>query len=327
MTKTINSPTRRKNVVTAPELEYAGLHKDSHQIDNAIAAFIRYCNIRNLTQNSIISYQDTLKILKRIVTEHEIAELKDITHDHIHEFILSKRREGLVDATVDKYIRSWRAFFNFLALEGYISDNPFNRVYKMKSEKRIIETLSKQQLKALFDAPDKSKFTGYRDYVIMLLFLDSMIRVSEAEGILLQNIDWNNRRIKVYGKGRKERYVPFQRTVERHLKQYIDIRGLLDHDYLFVNIDNTPIKTRGIQESISNHGKRALIEGVRVSPHSLRHTGAKMYVMNGGDPLSLQKILGHTSLAMVTNYVALFATDVSTKHDRHSPLEELLKNK
>lgn len=157
----------------------------------------------------------------------------------------------------------------------------------------------------------------------MLLLLDTAVRISECEGILIPNINWKEKRIKVYGKGRKERYVPFQRTLERHLKEYFTIGGLLDHDFLFINIDNTPIKKRTMQEIISEIGVAAGVTGVRVSPHTFRHTMAKMYVMNGGDPLSLQIILGHATLDMVRTYVNLFSSDISKKHERHSPLENL----
>lgn len=228
-----------------------------------------------------------------------------------------------MDATIDKYLRGWRAFFNFLNTEGYLTSNPFDKVAKIKSERRIIETFSKPQIKQLLEMPNKQTFTGYRNFVIMLLLLDTGVRISECEGILIPNINWKEKRIKVYGKGRKERFVPFQRTLERHLKEYIAIRGLLDHDFLFINIDNTPIKKRTIQEIISEIGVAAGVTGVRVSPHTFRNTMAKMYVMNGGDPLSLQIILGHATLDMVRTYVNLFSSDISKKHERHSPLENL----
>ncbi len=180
-----------------------------------------------------------------------------------------------------------------------------------------------RSLKALLAAPDRSKFTGYRDYFLMLLLYETGVRISEAEGITVPNINWRERKIKVYGKGRKERYVPFQKTLELHLRQYLEIRGLLDHDFLFVIIDNTPMKVRTMQENIQAYGVAAGIKGVRVSPHTFRHTMAKAYIMNGGDPLSLQIILGHATLDMVRNYVNLFSSDISQKHERHSPLETL----
>ncbi|WP_407946578.1 tyrosine-type recombinase/integrase [Paenibacillus alkaliterrae] len=103
----------------------------------------------------------------------------------------------LYNTTVDKYIRGRRAFLNFSHTEGYLKDNPFDRVAKIKSEQRIVETFSKPQIKALFDAPNKQKFTGYRNFLIMMVLLETGIRVSEAEGITIPNINWRERRIKV----------------------------------------------------------------------------------------------------------------------------------
>ncbi|MCD9024388.1 tyrosine-type recombinase/integrase [Cohnella silvisoli] len=317
------NPVRRKNTVAVSGYDATQLAGESVDFDVAEATFIRNCKIRNLTGDTITYYRDVLSMLKRMVAVQGVERPIDVTHDTIHDCVLAKREEGVVDATVDKYLRGWRAYFNFMAAEGYVTTNPFDRVEKIKSERRIIETFSKTQLRSLLEAPKKNTFTGYRNYVLMLTFLDTMIRVSEAEGILIPNINWRERKIKVYGKGRKERYVPFQKTLERHLKEYIEIRGYLDHDFLFVNIDNTPMKTRTMQESIQEYGIAAGIKGVRVSPHTFRHTGAKMFVMDEGDPLSLQKILGHATLDMVRTYVSLFASDISTKHDRHSPLENL----
>jgi len=314
---------RRKNTVAVSGYDATRWPAEAEEFEIALNTFIRHCKIRNLSDSTIVYYRDVLGMLRKVSERMNVRRPIDITHEHIHDFMLAKRDEGAADATVDKYLRGWRAFFNYMTTEGFLPENPFDQVAKVKSEKRIIETFSKPQLKALFKAPDKSKFTGYRDYVLMLLLLETGVRISEAEGILIPNINWKERRIKVYGKGRKERYVPFQKTLESHLRQYIEIRGLLDHDFLFVNIDNTPAKVRTMQENIQEYGVAAGIKGVRVSPHTFRHTMAKMYVMSGGDPLSLQIILGHSTLDMVRNYVNLFSNDITKKHERHSPLETL----
>ncbi|MCU6709797.1 tyrosine-type recombinase/integrase [Paenibacillus sp. J5C_2022] len=314
---------RRKNTIAGHGYGASKRPPESEDFDIAVNTFIRNCKIRNLSESTISYYRVILKVLREHVTKSGIDRPSDVTAEHIHEFSIERRESGSPDTTVNMYNRGWRAFFNFMAAEGYVEENPYDHVAKMKSESKIIQTFSKPQIKTLLSAPDKTKFTGYRDYVLMLLLLETGIRISEAEGIVIPNINWRERRIKVYGKGRKERYVPFQQTLDKHLRQYLEIRGLLDHDFLFVNIDNTPAKVRTMQENIQAYGAAAGLKGVRVSPHTFRHTMAKMYVMNGGDPLSLQIILGHTSLEMVRNYVKLFSQDVAAKHAKHSPLESL----
>lgn len=316
-------PVRRKNTIAVSGTVSTSLPPESEDFDAAAATFLRNCRIKNLSDPTMTYYNDVLKMLKKLLTAQGVMRPIDVTHDHIHDAVIAKREEGVKDVTVEKYMRGWRAYFNYMTTEGYITTNPFDRVAVMKAEKRIIETFSKPQVKALLDSVNKSTFTGYRNFVIMMLLLETGIRVSEAEALSVTGINWKERRIKVYGKGRKERYVPFQKTLEKHLAEYVKIRGLLDHDFLFVNIDNTPLKVRTFQQVITEAGQAANITGVRVSPHTFRHSMAKMYVMNGGDPLSLQLILGHTSLEMCRNYVRLFSNDVSAKHARHSPLENL----
>lgn len=296
---------------------------ESDVFDAARATFIRHCKLRNLSDTTITFYRDMFKLLEKLLAGQGVEKPRLVTHEHIHEAFLAKREEGVQDVTIDKYYRGWRAIFNFLATEGYIPENPFDNVVHMKSEQRIIEMFSKPQIKSLLNTQDESSFTGIRNRTMMLVLLETGVRVSELVAIQVSSIYWSDRRIKVYGKGRKERLVPYQSTLEAALSEYVKYRGVLDCDALFVNIDNSAIKVRTVQEIISDAGVAANIKGVRCSPHTWRHTFAKLYVMNGGDPLSLQIILGHTTLEMCKNYVRLFSNDVAIKHARHSPLENL----
>ncbi|WP_198158010.1 tyrosine-type recombinase/integrase [Paenibacillus sp. P22] len=265
------------------------------------------------------------------MSEQNVTRPLDVVKNHVLIAIETKQAQKIArgrgptpsDATINKLIRGWRAFFNWVHTEGYVDTNPFNGIGTIKAEKRIIETFSDAQLKAILAAPNRSTFTGYRDYTIMMTLLDTGVRISELAGIRMFDIDWKARHILVYGKGRKERLVPFSRTLEKALRTYLEVRGVLETDNLFVNIDNNPFKVRGIQETIADYGKEARIKGVRCSPHTFRHTFAKLYIMNGGDAFSLQKILGHTSLEIVRMYVNLFGTDVNAQHAKFSPLDRL----
>ncbi|MFS8630403.1 MAG: tyrosine-type recombinase/integrase [Bacillales bacterium] len=247
----------------------------------------------------------------------------DVRKADIQDCILRKKDSGIGDVTLNMYLRAWRVFFRFLHEEGYIQNNPAEDIRLVKTERRIIQTFTKEQVKRLLAVPDRTTFTGYRNYVLMLLLLDTGIRIGEAERLKLTDIRWRDRSIVVYGKGRKERVVPFQKTLERHLQEYVRIRGHLPHDYLFVNINNEPMKKRSMQDEIRKIGLEAGIKGVRVSPHTFRHTFAKFYIMNGGDVFSLQKILGHSTLEMCQIYVSMFGTDLAKQHSKYSPLESL----
>lgn len=326
------SRKRRVNLAAAGReavsIEYP---PESTDFEAARQAFLRHCKIRNLTDETLNFYRDTTKELVRQLSALGVERPMDVMQDNIEDAIEAKRNEKIkrgradtpADATVNKLIRGWRAWINWLHTKGFIEENPVKGIGTIKAESRIIETFSNSQIKELLNAPNRSTFTGYRDYTIMQTFLDTGIRVSELAGLQMHAIDWQERIIRIYGKGRKERLVPFSRALEKHLRTYIEIRGVLETDHLFVNIDNNPFQVRGIQQALQLYGKEAQIKGVRVSPHTFRHTFAKLYIMNGGDAFSLQKILGHTSLDIVRMYVNLFSTDVSKQHAKYSPLERL----
>lgn len=308
---------RRINSISATEngTTYA-------DFDEVVAAFIRYCRVKNLAPLTLSYYGDVLKDLRNLLDKQGVSEPRQVTREVIERCIEDKRGAGVKDVTVERNFRGWRAFFNWMVENGYIDVSPTDGL-RLKSEKRVIETFTKPQIRKLLETPDRSTFTGYRDYVLMSLLLDTGVRISEAEGIRIPDIAWSDRLIRVYGKGRKERYVPFQSRLERHLREYINVRGPLEHDFLFVNIDNSPMKKRSMQQNIADYGRESGIRGVRVSPHTFRHTFAKLYITNGGDAFSLQKILGHTSLDIVRMYVNLFSVDVAKMHRKFSPLDRL----
>lgn len=170
----------------------------------------------------------------------------------------------------------------------------------------------------------KLEITEIRDYTIMLLLLETGMRVSELAGIKLEDIRWRENKILVLVKGNKERLVPFQRKMKTALQRYVTVRGDVPGvDNLFINQENLPMCTQNIHERITHFGITSNIAGVRVSPHTFRHTFAKMYIKNGGDTFSLQAILGHTTLDMVRNYVNMFSSNVQEQHNKFSFLEHL----
>ncbi|GIQ63553.1 tyrosine recombinase XerC [Paenibacillus cisolokensis] len=314
---------RRINSITAsPESGGITVSPQAEDMDVAINTFLRYCNVRNLTSDTLRYYTECLAILKRMLAEQGITRPIDVTKDTIYSAI-ERRKEEVSEETVNTNLRAWRVFFNFLAEENYLMSNPFSGIKLIKTEKRVIETFSKEQIRRLLEIHDRQTFTGYRNYVFMSFLLETGARVSEAVGIRTTDIQWRERLVKLDGKGRKERLVPFQSRMERHLREYLKIRGLLDHDFVFVNIDNEPWKLRSAQEMITLTGMEAGIKGVRCSAHTFRHTFARLYIVNGGDPFSLQKILGHTTLDMVKTYVNLWSADIAGAHAKYSPLERL----
>ncbi|SFS47445.1 tyrosine-type recombinase/integrase [Marininema halotolerans] len=316
------SRKRRVNTIHVGEDTQGGtiLSLEAEEFEIALKTFIRNCRIKNLTEESIKYYRQAINKFAQVCGKSRPV---DITQEDVENAILNMRSKKLSDSALNSYIRGWRPFFRYLHEQAFIPENPTANIKLLKAEKKVIQAFSKEQMKHLLSIPDKETFTGYRNFCMMELLFDTGIRVSELASIKLTDINWPERSITVFGKGRKERNVPFQLTVERHLKEYVKIRGRLDHDFLFINIDNNPIAVRSVQDEIKKVGDISGIKGVRVSPHTFRHTFAKFYILNGGDAFSLQQILGHTSLDVVRLYVSLFGTDIAGQHRKFSPLDRL----
>jgi integrase/recombinase XerD len=188
----------------------------------------------------------------------------------------------------------------------------------------VIETFTAEQVKALLRQPDLLSFTGFRDNMILLLLIETGIRLKELCGICVDLVNLDDGFILISeGKGYKQRTVPIQSVMRQQLRKFITLCGELDTDILFVTIDNNPMSRRQVQNVIAKCGRCAGIKNVRCSPHIFRHTFARMSVTNSANIFSLQAILDHTSMDKFRNYVNMFSQDVKKNHDKFSPIEQL----
>lgn len=294
--------------------------------DDAIRVFLQDCKIRNLSVHTIDYYSEKLKQFNKLLGNAGVkCNPNGVTLDMIKEHIIIQNLDkGNTEVTVNIMLRAIRAFFNYLYEEGYVNVNPVDRLKMLKENKKVVETFTPENVRLLLGQPDLRTFTGQRDYTVMMLMLETGVRVRELCDITVNDIDWKDGLITVDGKGYKQRRVPIQTTMKRQLNRYVDIRGdLADTHELFVTIDNTPLSKRQVQDRLRSYGKKSGIKDVRVSPHTFRHTFAKMSIINGANIFALQKILGHTTLEMVRRYVNMFSSEVQDQHRKFSPVEKL----
>ncbi len=299
---------------------------EAEDFETSLHLFLRDCKIRNLSESSLKYYRNELIAFRGLLEDQDLpTHPSKITIKTIKENVIYYMMEtlGRKESSINTRLRAIRAFFNFLYREGMLEYNPVQELSLIKQKKEIIEAFSREQLRDIFRQPNQSTFTGFRDYTLMLLMIETGVRARELCGICVKDIRWDDNQIRVDGKGNKERLVPIQTTVKRQLRKYLAIRGDIATPNLFVTIDDTPITIRQLQERIAKYGRMANVKDVRCSPHTFRHTFAKMSVQNGADVFSLQKVLGHTSLEMVRNYVNLFSSDVYDAHKKFSPVEKL----
>lgn len=229
--------------------------------------------------------------------------------------------------TINAYLRALQAFWAWLKREDFIQENPFTRLKIPKAPKRVIPTFTEEQLRRLISVIDTASPVGYRDYTIILTFLDTGIRCSELANLKLEDVNLESRLIKIWGKGNKERLVPIgakvQKAVWKYLARYRPEPAIPRYDYVFLTQHGHPLTKDRLEAIVERYGKKARITGVRVSPHTFRHTMAVTFLRNGGDVFSLQRILGHSQLEVLRGYINLAQADISRVHWKHSPVDNL----
>ncbi|SDJ77085.1 tyrosine-type recombinase/integrase [Sediminibacillus albus] len=234
--------------------------------------------------------------------------------------------KNLSPVTANVRIRTMRAFVRHCFLEGWIEEPIHERFKPVKTHEDTLESFTPNEIKALIGAVDDSTFRGFRDLVVIYVLLDTMIRCTELIQIKRENVDLKTGFIQLEPSGtktKKARLVPLSTRTVRILDEYMTETFDFHSEMLFVTYEGKPLADNTVRKNLQEWGKKANIQHKRVSPHTFRHTGALFYVMNGGDPFSLQKILGHTDMSMVRKYIQMTNTDIKAQHNQFSPISAI----
>ena len=310
-------------------------------LQNLIQGFKLSCQTENKSPKTIEWYTCFLDRFHQFLKQNGYpTNVKRINRNHIRAFILFLQKEVrtphtarlLSDSTVQGYVRTLKSFFSWLTREEYIEQNPMIKIPVPKAPVKIINTFSHEHIATLISLCHTSDDSGYRNLAIILLLLDSGIRVSELVNIDIDDVNLAEGYIKIgKAKGNKERLVPIGSLVQKSLWKYINRYRpqpiTVKVTKLFLSKYGVPLTKSGVQQMLRRYGKRAGINSVRCSPHVFRHSFAKNYLLNGGDIFSLQRILGHSSLSSVRIYLNLFATDIKKQHQRFSPVDNLVEDR
>ncbi len=244
-----------------------------------------------------------------------------------HHPITPPQNGHLSGHTINGYMRALQGFWSWLEREGFIRENPFITLRIPKPPQKIIPIFTEGQLLQLFGAVNITSPTGYRDYTIMLTLYDTGIRCSESIDLTPSDVNLDSRLLKVRGKGSQERLVPIGAKVQKALWKYLTFYrpepATPRYDRVFLTQDGCPLTKDRLEAIVERYGRKAGITGVRVSPHTFRHTMAITFLRNGGDVFSLQRILGHSRIDTLRTYLNLAQSDVSRVHQRSSPADNL----
>ena len=259
---------------------------------------------RNYSINTIIAYKSNIEDLISYLDDNSI---KDVDYDTIRNYLGYLYEKKYKAKSISRIISSMRSFFKYLKQEKIIDSNPMTLISNPKVEKKLPKYLTINDVEKILSIPDMNDKVGIRDAFILELLYVTGIRVSELCNIKIEDIEKESRRIKIFGKGSKERYVLYGTRCADILEKYLDVRNLFltdINDYLILSKKGKRINPREIRNIINRIKTKAGVE-ISISPHTFRHTFATHMLNEGADLRAVQELLGHENLSTTTIYTHL----------------------
>ena len=292
----------------------------SMQLKNLISEFVLSCQAAGLSEKTISWYVGSLNHYQTFVQgegsewctvsslRSYFASLRTQAPYESHPIRPAESRPISVE-TILSYGRALKRFCNWLVEEGYIDSSPMSRVRLPKRPKHIPKDVSSDDIKALLNVANHP-----RDKAIILFLASTGVRASELRNLRLQDIDLSQRLALVRGKGKKERFVFFDKHTNIALMKWLEKRPETAESWLFTTLTTgTQLTEAGLRQIFRRLTKKAGITNP-VSPHRFRHAFAKRWMMQGGDEFSLATILGHEDIATTRIYSQYRLTELKEKY-------------
>lgn len=316
-----------------------------------VEMFMGACQRKGLAMRTMTSYEQTLRLLGLYLGERKIERTEDIKHTHIEGYVdyLQKRGKYTVCAvedtaspnyperrtdyarkispvTINNYLRNLKAFFNWCVDEELIQKSPVEKVHFVKTERKALEFISDANFKRLLACLDISKFSEYRDGVIIQTMLDTGMRCGECLQTKAINVDLQRMCINIPAditKGKKGRYVFFSSRTAKALRRWMQYKDRYrDSEYLFCTNQGKPLQVSNFEANVRKYAGRIGLKDIH--PHCFRNNFAKRFLMNGGDIYTLSRILGHSSVKVTEQaYLDVTEDDLRVMYQKYSPLENM----
>jgi integrase/recombinase XerC len=295
-------------------------------IDRAIADFILFLkNEKNASEHTIKAYSGDLAELAEYLEKEKITDIKEADFFILRGFVTSFFDKGVSKSTTERKIACLKSFYKFLHRKGITDDNYARMLKFPKKEKKLFTVFNVDDILNLLELPDKIEAAGMRDALILELMYGTGMRVSELTGLNISDIDIRGMRIRVRGKGKKERIIPLGDILGELITDYLRMRGDVPaeghfpkDDAVFINKYGTRITDRSIGRIVEKYLKEAGLP-LDFSPHSFRHSFATHLLEGGADLRTIQELLGHESLSTTQKYTHLNLSDLLRVYDKTHP--------
>lgn len=313
--------------------------------DYYVEDFMLYCSSKNLSQKTMKSYEQTLKLFQLYMeNEQDVKEVDKVTARQVREYIEYLKERGkytvqtanmdinipenrtdygkrISTTTINNYIRNIKVFYNYLQSEKIIRDNPMQNIKQLKQVQEKKEPLSRDEIRRLFKTFDISTFYGYRDYVITKLLLTTGARVGETLSLVSSDINFDSNTILFRDtKNKKEKISYMNNKMAYELKKWIRFKDrYMNVDYLFPTQRKNPMTVQNYESNLRKVGELANIDNIY--PHRLRYTFATEFLKNGGSIYVLSRLLDHSSIQVTEIYLNMDREDIRKEYMKHNPID------
>jgi integrase/recombinase XerC len=299
-----------------------------HDLIEQFLEHLRY--ERNVSSHTLRNYSSDLEQFLSFLTadgKRQAPEVSEIDHLTIREWLASLHTDQKKKSSIARKLAALRTFFQFLVREGILELNPAKLVATPKLEKKLPKHLSIEEAIRFIESPDPETDLGKRDRAMLELMYATGVRVAELTTLNLADVDFRNQLVRVTGKRRKQRIVPFGDPASAAIRSYLDVRDKFlfnapiskrDEEAVFLNYQGTRITTRSVGRMVEKYIR--ICAGMHnISPHALRHSFATHLLDSGADLRDIQELLGHARLSTTQVYTHVSMEKLIEVYDKAHP--------
>ncbi len=281
--------------------------------------YIEYLrDIKKFSLNTIKAYRQDIEQFYNYLKENKLKIGRDAIKDFISIIFLRTRNK----ATVSRKIYAIRSFFSFLMKNGKLKENPFDFINTPKIDKKIPQILTEKEMIMFLDSLSQENFFELRNKACFELLYATGLRVSELTNLKIQDIDFTECVLRVMGKGKKERIVPFNDKAKEILLKYLDeaeMKFKVKNEFIFLNSRGRKITERSVERIVQKSYKEVMKSNKRVYPHLFRHSFATHLLQRGANLRVIQELLGHENLSTTEKYTTLNYSDLLKVYKKFHP--------
>jgi integrase/recombinase XerD len=292
---------------------------------SALKRFKRFLQIeKGLSDNSVYAYTYDLKKFGEFLSSQK-KDIMSATGDDIRQFLkFEKMKKHNSSRTLARSLAAIRQFYNFISDTVGELDNPTSKIETPQVKKTLPEFLTIKEINKLNQSISEDEIYELRDKALFELLYSCGLRISEAVELVMHNIDFVNRYVRVLGKGSKERLVPVNEEAIRLLKRYLrESRPVIlgsnrTSEYVFISKKGPSLNRKSVWRLLKGYVERIEIKK-NITPHTLRHSFATHLIENGADLRSVQELLGHMDISTTQVYTHVARRKMKEIHKRYHP--------